>query len=112
MEVHLEVPLPDHTGRTEIFGIHTNAMRRSGRIGNDVDLMTLSDYTEGFSGAEIAGACRSAVSFALDDNDDEDEVRVSSNNFENALNEIKLTKENLNEEIEDASINYDGLLQS
>ena len=52
--------------RWEIFYIHTRQMLENGYLSSDVDLEDLARNTTQFSGAEIAGVVRLAVSFALD----------------------------------------------
>ncbi len=65
LEVHLEISLPDEKGRLQILNIHTAKMRESGALGRDVDLVELSQVTKNFSGAEINGLVKSAMSWAL-----------------------------------------------
>ena len=36
--MHVEVSLPDETGRVEIFGIHTKSLRDNKALGHDVNL--------------------------------------------------------------------------
>jgi vesicle-fusing ATPase len=64
LEVHLEIGLPDERGRVDILKIHTAKIRASDRLDPDVDLMELAKATKNFSGAEIAGLVRAAVSWA------------------------------------------------
>lgn len=62
----MEIGLPDADGRLAILRIHTEAMRKAGLLGDDVDLPKLAAATRNFSGAELAGLVRSAASFAMD----------------------------------------------
>jgi vesicle-fusing ATPase len=64
LEVHLEIGLPDERGRVDILKIHTAKIRASNRLDSDVDLLELAAVTKNFSGAEIAGLVRAAVSWA------------------------------------------------
>jgi SpoVK/Ycf46/Vps4 family AAA+-type ATPase len=64
-EVLLEIPAPDVPGREDIFFIHTDRLRAHHFIAPDVDLHTLALESGGFSGSDIAGTVRSAVSYAL-----------------------------------------------
>lgn len=64
-EVHVEIGLPDESGRAEIFRIHTRGMRESGVIAQNVDLMELARLAANYSGAEIEGVVRSATSNAF-----------------------------------------------
>jgi transitional endoplasmic reticulum ATPase len=55
--LQVELPLPDHAARKKIFEVHV----RDRRVAPDVDVSRLADQTEGFSGADIEGACRRAM---------------------------------------------------
>nr|CEL65248.1 TPA: N-ethylmaleimide-sensitive factor, putative [Neospora caninum Liverpool] len=98
LEVHIEIGLPDESGRIQILSIHTKQMRESGRLGNDVDLAVLAAETKNFSGAEIEGLVRSAASYAFQRNvnvkdlskpTDVETIKVTRLDFENALTEVK-----------------------
>eukprot|EP00736_Rhodelphis_marinus_P000917 Rmarinus@m.14696 len=98
LEVHVEISLPDEVGRQQILKIHTQRMSKSGFMDTNVDLLELAKLTKNFTGAEIEGLCKSAVSFALsrqvniDDlgkNVNPDELHVSMDDFLGALSEIK-----------------------
>lgn len=65
LEVHIEISLPDESGRVQILTIHTHKMRDNGVMGRDVDLRELASLTKNFSGAEIGGLVKSATSFAF-----------------------------------------------
>eukprot|EP00951_Prasinocladus_malaysianus_P001648 scaffold11546_cov49-Prasinocladus_malaysianus.AAC.1 len=65
LEVHIEIGLPDEKGRQQILKIHTSKMSENSFLGADVDIMELAERTKNFSGAEIEGLVKSAVSFAL-----------------------------------------------
>ena len=60
-DYHIEVPLPDRTGRTAILRVHLKKMR----LAKHVRIHRLVKETEGFSGAEIAGVCREAGTQAI-----------------------------------------------
>lgn len=64
-EVVIEVPLPDVKGRREMFFIHTRELRDKDFLAEDVSLDILAERTGGFSGADVAGTVRAAVSHAL-----------------------------------------------
>ena len=98
LEVHIEIGLPDEKGRIQILNIHSNRMSENEFLGADVDLAELARRTGNFSGAEIEGLVKSAVSFALmrqvDMNDigapiDEENIKVTMADFEKALLEVK-----------------------
>lgn len=65
LEVQLEIHLPDEKGRESIFKIHTEKMRKNGKLNSDVDIKRLAKMTPNYSGAEIFGVQKSASSFAL-----------------------------------------------
>jgi vesicle-fusing ATPase len=98
LEVHVEIGLPDERGRQEILQIHTSKMQKNAFMGRDVDLTDLAARTKNFSGAELEGLVKSAVSFALnrqvDVSDlskpiDEDSIKVGMEDFFAALEEVK-----------------------
>lgn len=98
LEVHIEIGLPDESGRVQILSIHSNKMSENKFLGADVDLSELARRTSNFSGAEIEGLVKSAVSFALtrqvDMNDigatiEEENIKVTMADFELALLEVK-----------------------
>ncbi|EDQ87970.1 uncharacterized protein MONBRDRAFT_21577 [Monosiga brevicollis MX1] len=64
LELKLEISLPDENGRLQIFQIHTKQMHDNDMLGADVDLKELAAMAKNYSGAEIAGVCRSAASYA------------------------------------------------
>ena len=93
----IEIPLPDKTGRMEIFQIHTRNMP----LADDVSLEKLSDMTHGYTGADLASLVREAAMYALrrylpkiDLNQDKipaevlDSMRVTMDDFMKAFKEI------------------------
>lgn len=99
LEVHMEISLPDESGRVQILKIHTAKMKESGKLDKDVDLEALARLTKNFSGAEISGLVRSAASFALNRHvkvgtvagvaDDVDKITVNWHDFEHAFDDVK-----------------------
>ncbi|KAH7820080.1 N-ethylmaleimide sensitive fusion protein [Monocercomonoides exilis] len=65
-ELHIEVSLPDEKGRQEILDIHTSVMRKGGHLAPDVDLAHIAAITKNYSGAELAGVVKAALSRAID----------------------------------------------
>ncbi|CUG93603.1 vesicle-fusing ATPase, putative [Bodo saltans] len=61
-EVHVEIGLPNEEGRVEIFRIHTKGIRENNVMAADVKLEELAKLTKNYSGAEIEGVVRSAIS--------------------------------------------------
>ncbi|KZV25178.1 vesicle-fusing ATPase [Dorcoceras hygrometricum] len=97
LEVQVEISLPDENGRLQILQIHTNKMKESSFLSPDVNLHELAARTKNYSGAELEGVVKSAVSYALnrqlsmDDLTkpvDEESVRVTMDDFLNALQEV------------------------
>ncbi|XP_030969394.1 vesicle-fusing ATPase-like [Quercus lobata] len=97
LEVQIEISLPDENGRLQILQIHTNKMRESSFLAPDVNLQELAARTKNYSGAELEGVVKSAVSYALnrqlslDDLTkpvDEESIKVTMDDFLNALHEI------------------------
>jgi vesicle-fusing ATPase len=99
LEVHIEIGLPDEAGRMQILKIHSSKMSENEFLGHDVDIAHLARNTKNFSGAEIEGLVKSAVSFALARQVDfqnlsameidEDNVKVQHADFERALGEVQ-----------------------
>ncbi len=65
LEVQIEIGLPDEIGRLQILNIHTALLRQNHKLSSDVDLKEFSELTRNFSGAEIEGLVRAAMSFAM-----------------------------------------------
>jgi len=57
--------LPDENGRAQILRIHTARMREHGKLAPDVNIAELASSTKNFSGAEIEGLVRAAISTAM-----------------------------------------------
>ena len=45
-QVHIEISLPDESGRRQILGIHTSRMETNQFMGADVDLASLAARTK------------------------------------------------------------------
>ncbi|KAK9085279.1 hypothetical protein Sjap_025690 [Stephania japonica] len=97
LEVQVEISLPDENGRIQILQIHTNKMKENSFLAPDVNLHELAARTKNYSGAELEGVVKSAVSYALnrqlslDDLTkpvDEESIRVTMDDFLLALQEI------------------------
>ena len=114
LEVQLDIGLPDIKGRYDILNIHTKTMKKYGRLDNNVDLQILAQMSDDFSGADIAGMIRSAVSFALENIDDEDQVIITQELLQKGLHEIRFARERLptDDDQDHESNNYPGLLQA
>ncbi|XP_051129774.1 vesicle-fusing ATPase-like [Andrographis paniculata] len=97
LEVQVEISLPDEKGRLQILQIHTNKMKENSFIAPDVNLEEIAARTKNYSGAELEGVVKSAVSYALnrqlslDDltkQVDEESIKVTMDDFLNALREV------------------------
>uniref|UniRef100_A0A6N2L7X9 Vesicle-fusing ATPase n=1 Tax=Salix viminalis TaxID=40686 RepID=A0A6N2L7X9_SALVM len=97
LEVQVEISLPDENGRLQILQIHTNKMKENSFLAPDVNLQELAARTKNYSGAELEGVVKSAVSFALnrqlslDDLTkpvDEESIKVTMDDFLHAFHEI------------------------
>lgn len=102
LELHLRIGLPDARGRQQIFRIHTKKMRE-GLLSSRLSLRELARRTPNFTGAEIKSVVATATSFALYRHvaasdqggatvalrrDAEQDVRVTSEDFDKALDEV------------------------
>ncbi|KAJ1338579.1 vesicle-fusing ATPase [Microdochium nivale] len=65
LEVHMEISLPDENGRVQILNIHTAKIRAMKKLGDDVDINELGKTTKNFSGAELNGLVKAALSYAF-----------------------------------------------
>lgn len=93
----MEMGLPNEAGRLQILEIHTKALRESNRLdhtGPDL-LRSLAKCTRNYSGAELEGLVKSAVSFALQrglkanmDMRDDSWLKLEEGDFELALKEV------------------------
>ncbi|GFR52621.1 hypothetical protein Agub_g15206 [Astrephomene gubernaculifera] len=98
LEVQIEIGLPDEKGRLQILKIHTNKMSENSFLAQSVDLDRLAEATKNFSGAEIEGLVKDAAAYALNRNIDfddlhapldEENIKVTMEDFEKALEEVK-----------------------
>ncbi|GAX73043.1 hypothetical protein CEUSTIGMA_g496.t1 [Chlamydomonas eustigma] len=64
LDVQLYVPPPDTAGRLEVLKVLTKNMP----LDREVDLKEISERTQGYSGADLAGLCREAAIYALREN--------------------------------------------
>lgn len=122
-ELQIEIKLPDEQGRQEIFAIHTKMLNENKRLSPDVDINELAHATPNFTGAEIAGVVKSAVSFALNkridvndlDNIDVDDLMITRDDFTHALDECKPAfgvEDSLSSMIEYGIIDYNDEIKS
>lgn len=99
-ELKLAIGLPDEHGRSQIIQIHTKTMQTNNMMAPDVDLDQLAATTPNFSGAELAGLVRAAVSNATErcisvgttvqvNSTEVAKVKVTMDDFTRALQDIK-----------------------
>ncbi|CAI9737361.1 vesicle-fusing ATPase 1-like [Octopus vulgaris] len=100
MEVQMEIGLPDEKGRVDILKIHTKSMRESKLLHDEVNLKEIASKTKNFSGAELEGLVRCAVSTAMNslikgsnkaeiDPTEAENVRITHDDFLSSLDDIK-----------------------
>lgn len=96
-DVQLEIPLPNLEGRKEIFSIYSRDLKRENLLAEDVDLDSMIEKTEGFSGADIEALFEQAKLFGIDrlrklpkgsDLSAHEDGLVYQKDFEQALNEL------------------------
>lgn len=91
-DYHIEVPLPAPSARKAIFDAHLKGKP----VAQDINIEELVELTEGFSGAEIAEACRQGAWDAIRDGEFEaDRVKVTMNHIEEAITNVKQTRDKL-----------------
>jgi transitional endoplasmic reticulum ATPase len=94
------VPKPDVKTRQKILEIHTKGKP----LGRDVDLITIAEVTEGFSGADVSAVANTAVSLVLHEylakySSPEEaakhasEAFVSMQHFQEAVKKIRIQRE-------------------
>ena len=67
------VPVPDEKTRVEIFNVHTKKMS----LADDVDINNMIKLTNDFTGADIAAVCKKAGRFAMREDINATEVKLS-----------------------------------
>ena len=94
------VPKPDVEARQKILEIHTKGKP----LGRDVDLITIAEVTEGFSGADVSAVANTTVSLVLHEylakySTPEEaakhapEAFVSMQHFQGAVKKIRIQRE-------------------
>jgi vesicle-fusing ATPase len=97
LEVHLEISLPDESGRAQILKIHTTKMRKNNVLEADVDVEELAKLTKNFSGAELNGLVKAATSYAFGRHlqggttvkADVENMKIMRQDFITALDDVK-----------------------
>ena len=99
LEIHIEIGIPDEEGKKQIFRIHTKSLRDNGFLDENVSISGLAKRTKNYSGAEIEGVVRSAVSHAMQQQIDVENIskldvrklkniRITQEYFDLALQEV------------------------
>lgn len=83
----IEVPLPNKEGRKKILEIHTKKMK----IDDEIDFESISELTEGFSGADLKAICTEAGMFAIR----AERKKVISKDFMDAIDKIIESSQNI-----------------
>jgi vesicle-fusing ATPase len=65
LEVHIEIGLPNESGRQDILKIHTTKLKELDKIADNVDLSVIAYNTKNYTGAELESIIMSATSFAI-----------------------------------------------
>jgi transitional endoplasmic reticulum ATPase len=99
LESHVEIPLPDEEARRAIIDVHSEGKP----YGDDVDLTSLAQETEGYSGADLEALVRQASMFAIREfasdigpeaaTERADEVTITEQHLERAREESSITEE-------------------
>lgn len=97
-EIQLEIGLPDLKGRIQILKIHTSKACQNGYLDKDVDIDIIARRAENFTGAELEGLVKSAVSFAIAKEVDmkkldkqilSENIKITNGCFDDAFRDIK-----------------------
>jgi len=72
------IPLPDFKSRIEVF----RAVLRKSPVSKDVDIDTLAQKTEGFSGADITEICQRATQLAIRESIEKEAERIERGEME------------------------------
>ncbi|KAI1633862.1 P-loop containing nucleoside triphosphate hydrolase protein [Biscogniauxia mediterranea] len=97
LEVHVEISLPDEHGRIQILNIHTAKIRAINKLSDDVRLDELAQLTKNYSGAEISGLVKAALSYAFTRHTKLGDVTGVSGNPQ----DVMLTREDFMRALED-----------
>jgi len=88
-DIHIYIPLPNLNGRKDIFKIHTKDLSKN-NILDTIDFDLLASLTENYSGAEIEGVVKAALSYSMQRHIDTENINKPKN-----TDQLKLTQEDL-----------------
>ncbi|KAI4612006.1 hypothetical protein J4E80_007458 [Alternaria sp. BMP 0032] len=123
LEVHLEISLPDESGRAQILKIHTTKMRKNNVLEQDVSVEELAKLTKNFSGAELNGLVKAATSYAFGRHikdgttvkADVEDIKVTRQDFLSALDDVKplfgVAEEELSKRFRHGIIHYSPFIR-
>jgi len=123
LEVHLEISLPDESGRAQILKIHTTKMRKNNVLEQDVSVEELAKLTKNFSGAELNGLVKAATSYAFGRHikdgttvkADVEDIKVMRQDFLSALDDVKplfgVAEEELSKRFRHGIIHYSPFIR-
>lgn len=88
-EIQMEISLPNEKGRLEILKIHTSKMIEND-LTQDINLCEIAQLTKNYTGAELEGLIRNAVSYVLSRKyDNYQNVKLTQNDLLTALQNMK-----------------------
>lgn len=91
-EIQIEIGLPDLNGRIQIIKIHTKSLVKNELMGSDISVDQLAHKMKNYTGAEIEGVVKNAVSYAIDRDlnqiQSDNCFQVSLNDFLESIKEI------------------------
>ena len=104
LDIHIEVGLPNESGRYDILNIHTSKLKD--RLNNDVNLNEIARITKNYTGAELKNIVTSATSFAITRGLDMNDLKnveidpiISQEDFLNAIDDVPTLYGKISEEI-------------
>ena len=106
---HIEIPLPDKSSRKRIFEIHLNERP----VHDDINIDSLAEKLEGYSGADIKAVCEEATILAIRKGvfqididalnpDSYSKVKITQEDFEKAIEKIKKGADKANKSYKEA----------
>jgi transitional endoplasmic reticulum ATPase len=101
LETHVEVPAPDQSARESILEVHT----REKPLGENVEIGSLAEKLEGYTGADLEAVVRKASLQAIrgmvethgmeEANRRSHEAEITADHFETAIEEVEPTMDSL-----------------
>src|SRR5205814_722442 len=92
------ITLPNENGRHEILQIHTSTIKTNNILDKNVNLREIATLTKNYTGAELEGLVRNAISQAIHEHNDGpnsnldekfDKIKILMTHFIRAINETK-----------------------